>query len=190
MRHDRLRQCILHSLTHHKTPQKSPYTSDPRYSDILGSSDRLLFAHPDPATRAPSRASSADDSTMAAKESTRSCTESNTRARPQSEQACDNKRSLCARVPQQGTTPGFRSPICRCMHCTRRLQVYEFPRLVPTHRCRHENGTCVYCLHNSVHAAFTKGGWAEARCLTCGEQMSEEEASRLVLLWKEETVKP
>jgi hypothetical protein len=154
MRRDRLKQRILHSFTHRKCSQTAPYTSDLRYSNVLGSSDRLLFAHPHPTTRAHSPASSADDSPMAAKELTQSC-----------------KKSI------------------QCMHCTRYLRSYEFPRHAPTRRCQHDNRTCVYCLHNSVYAAFLKRGWTEARCLICGEQMSEEEASRLVLLWEEENMK-
>ncbi|EAT84235.1 hypothetical protein SNOG_07959 [Parastagonospora nodorum SN15] len=54
MRRDRIKQRITHSFKHHTAPATNPYPPTTRYSALLNSSDRLLFAHPDPATRAPS----------------------------------------------------------------------------------------------------------------------------------------
>lgn len=172
MRRDRIKQRILHSLNYHKTSQSLPYAPSPRYSAILGSSDRLLVIHPDPATRAPSPVSSCEDLAR------------DTSARSQS-QACTTTRSIpfSAPVPRQRWTA---APLTlpQCTHCTRRLERHEFPLRQPTANCKHENATCVYCLHHDVYTAFVRGRWKEIRCLVCGEQMSEEEASRLVLLWE------
>jgi hypothetical protein len=137
-----IKQRILHSFRPHKRDQSSPYTPESSYTSILGSSDRLIVAHPSPTVASPKPSS-------------------------------DNLR-----------TPRPRTRSCRI--CTQRLELYEFPERLPTKKCRHENTTCVYCLHNSVCAAFKRGGWKSVECLTCRTGMSEEEGRALILLWTEE----
>jgi hypothetical protein len=181
MRRDRIREYVLHSFRRPKTLQSLPHNPSPLYSAMIDSSDRLLVIHPDPATRSPTPTSS--------RESLRSTETSSHQleATKTSIQTRTKTQSFSAPISQQRSTA---SPFAshRCTHCARRLHVYEFPTHLPTRRCRHRNATCVYCLHNSVYTAFFRGGWQDARCLVCGEEMSKEEASKITLLWEEERV--
>jgi hypothetical protein len=172
MRRARLKQRFP-SFRHNRKPQSLPYTGSPRYSAMISSSDRLLFAHPVPATRSPSPAPSHQCLHSTATSSSSSCQPEDTMTSIQTRR---NARSVSAPLT-----------IRQCTHCTRRLEGYEFLQHPPTARCRHDNEACVYCMHNSVYAAFDRGGWQNVQCLICGEGMSEEEASRLVVLWVEET---
>jgi hypothetical protein len=195
MRLNRLKQRILHTFTHGKIDVESPYTHTLRYySNLLDSSDRLLFSHPDPATSATSPASSADDihelgtGTTACRRTSNESTSKNTSTsiRLPRDQVGEKERDFSAQRARQSTAPLAPAELLACMYCTRSLESYEFPRYLPTRTCEHGNETCLYCLHNSVYTAFERGGWNEVKCLTCGEDMTEEEALRLVLLWEEE----
>jgi hypothetical protein len=183
MRRHRIKQRLLQSFNIRNAQHSLLYTPSPRYSAILGSSDRLLFAHPDPATRSPSPASSAETLPGTTTSHTVSC-----QLQPSStsqDQAGAREGSLSATVHRQRS---IASPFVprRCTHCTRHLASYEFFKRLPSAKCKHSNTACVYCVHNSVYTVFVKRGWEEVPCLMCGEEMSEEEASKLVLLWDQE----
>jgi hypothetical protein len=183
MRRDRIKQRLLHSIKRQNAQQSLLYIPSSQYSAILGSSDRLLLAHPDPATRSPSPASRAETLPSTTTSDAASChlQTSNT----SQDQAGTREGSFSAPVHRQRSTASSFVPR-RCTHCTRHLASYEFSKRSPLAKCKHPNTACVYCVHNSVYTAFVKRGWEEVRCLMCGEEMSEEEASKLVLLWDEE----
>lgn len=183
MRRDHLKQLILHSFTHRTAPATSPYSPTTRYSALLSSSDRLLFAHPDPATRAPPTTPfSRRSSTSTLRANDQIAMNKPQRLSTPNAHVSTPGRSPSAPIPNQTTAP----KLLRCTHCTRHLQSHEFPACLPTTRCRHGNTTCVYCLHNSVYNAYARGKWGEVTCLICGEGMSEGQKRRLVLLWEEE----
>jgi len=189
MRRAHLEQLIPHSFTHRMALAPSPYAPQTRYSALLNSSDRLLFAHPDPATRAPSPTSpipptSPTRTLASSRKSSTNMLGANDRV-----DMHKARRSRTPKTPILAPECSSSAPkLIRCTHCTRRLGSHEYPECLPTTRCRHENATCVYCLHNSVYNAYARGKWGVASCLICGQDMSEGEMGRLVLLWEEEGV--
>jgi hypothetical protein len=158
----RLLRRVSHVLRikHTATSIHTPLSSSPsRYSSILDSQDRLVIAHPTPTT------------------TDTSC--------PLSIQSRTQPHSKKGRSARSVSAPSPR-PFTACVQCNCRLEVYEFPVGLPTARCRHENKTCLYCLHNMIYDAVRMGaGWSDIKC-PCGEKLRESEAKKLVVIWEME----
>jgi hypothetical protein len=145
----------------------SALSPPPQYSR-LDPHDRLLVAHPSP----PTKYCLAD--TLKSPRTLRSTS------------ASEHERTSEPAATYFNHTSSPRS-LRKCASCLRTLHLFEYLEHLPTATCRHDNGICLYCLHESVRlAVISIGGWDKVECPGCGERMREEEARRVVLLWEED----